>query len=170
VVRAVTESVDIFPTICQFIEADVPLQVDGWSLSPFLRGEPAPEHWRSTAHFEWSFSDPANQLAEKAFGIPMSHCALAVSRGPEYKFVQFAASPDLLPPLLFDLRTDPGQVHDLLGADTSAEGREGGEVSAAAWNASQELVQWYMRSAERTLSGSFLHPERGLVQARDAWR
>jgi arylsulfatase A-like enzyme len=170
VVRAVTESVDVFPTICEFMEADVPLQVDGWSLSPFLRGEAVPEHWRNTAHFEWSFSDPVNQLAEKAFGIPMSHCALAVSRGPDYKFVQFAASPDLLPPLLFDLRTDPAQVHDLLGADGEGERGARGDRQEAAWKASQELLQWHMRSAERTLSGSFLHPERGLVQTRDAWR
>jgi arylsulfatase A-like enzyme len=162
VVRTVTESVDVFPTICEFIGAEVPLQVDGWSLSPFTRGDPTPEHWRTTAHFEWSFSDPADQLPETMLGIPMSHCSLAVSRGPEHKFVQFAASPDLLPPLLFDLRADPDQVRNLFACDEGCH-----EV---AWNALQELVQWQMRSAERTLSGSFLHPERGLVQTRDAWR
>ena len=91
IVEAVTESVDVLPTICDFMGIDVPLQADGWSLDPFLRGEPAPEHWRDTAHFEWSFSDPADLVAERAFGIPMSHCALAVSRGPRYKYVQFAA-------------------------------------------------------------------------------
>ena len=98
-----TESVDVLPTICDFMGVEVPLQADGWSLDPFLRGEPAPAHWRDTAHFEWSFSDPVNLLAERAFGIPMSHCALAVSRGPRYKYVQFAADAALLPPLLFDL-------------------------------------------------------------------
>ena len=77
-----TESVDVLPTICDFMGVEVPLQADGWSLGPFLRGEPAPAHWRDTAHFEWSFSDPVNLLAEQVFGIPMSHCALAVTRGP----------------------------------------------------------------------------------------
>ena len=43
VVDAVTESVDVLPTICEFFGADVPLQADGWSLAPFLRGEPAPD-------------------------------------------------------------------------------------------------------------------------------
>ncbi len=103
IVEAVTESVDVLPTICDFMGIEVPRQADGWSLDPFLRGEPAPPHWRDTAHFEWSFSDPVNLLAERAFGIPMSHCALAVSRGPRYKYVQFAADASLLPPLLFDL-------------------------------------------------------------------
>ncbi|HWD54223.1 MAG TPA: sulfatase-like hydrolase/transferase [Acidimicrobiales bacterium] len=162
VVDAVTESVDVLPTICEFLGADVPLQADGWSLAPFLDGEPAPAHWRDTAHYEWNFSDPANQLAEKAFGIPMSHCALEVGRGPRYKYVQFAAASDLMPPLLFDLFEDPGQTSNLLAGDRNEH-----EV---AWACAQELVRWHMRTAERKLSGSFLHAERGLVQTRDTWR
>jgi arylsulfatase A-like enzyme len=169
VVEAVTESVDLLPTICEFIGAEVPLQADGWSLAPFMRGEGTPGHWRDTAHFEWAFCDPADQLAEQAFGLPMSHCSLAVSRGPAYKYVQFAASSALLPPLLFDLRADPQQVHNLC-----AGGEAGGAVSAdathAAWEAAQELLHWHMRTGERTLSGSLLHAERGLVEVRDTWR
>ena len=160
--EAVTESVDVLPTICEFLGIDAPLQADGWSLGPFVRGEGAPPHWRDTAHFEWSFSDPADQLAERAFGIPMSHCALAVSRGPRYKYVQFAADAAVLPPLLFDLTHDPGQTHNLLVEDATG-------AAGAAWGATRELLQWQMRTAEHTLSGSFLHPERGLVEARDTW-
>ncbi len=162
-VDAVTESVDVLPTICEFMGADVPLQADGWSLAPLVRGEPTPEHWRDTSHFEWSFADPVNLRAETMFGIPMSHCALAVSRGPRHKYVQFAAGAGVLPPLLFDLSADPGQTHNLL-----VDGGTG--ARAAAWEATQELLQWQMRTAERTLSGSFLHPETGLIEARDTWR
>jgi arylsulfatase A-like enzyme len=163
VVRSVTESVDVLPTICDFMGVDVPLQADGWSLGPFLRDEADPPHWRDTAHFEWSFSDPVNLLAERAFGIPMSHCALAVSRGPRYKYVQFAADASLLPPLLFDLARDPEQRHNLLVEEADS-------AAGAAWEATGELLQWRMRTAERTLSSSFLDPERGLVEARDTWR
>jgi arylsulfatase A-like enzyme len=163
IVESVTESVDVLPTICDFMGIEVPLQADGWSLGPFLRGEPTPAHWRDTAHFEWSFSDPVNQLAERAFGIPMSHCALAVSRGPQYKYVQFAADAGLLPPLLFDLSRDPEQRHNLLV-------EQEGVAGMAAWEATRELLQWQMRTSERTLSSSFLDPERGLVEARDTWR
>ena len=162
-VDAVTESVDVLPTICEFLGVDVPVQADGWPLSPYLRGEPSPAHWRDTAHFEWSFSDPVNQLSERAFGVPMSHCALAVSRGPRYKYVQFAADDAAFAPLLFDLDDDPGQTQNLLASDGPA-------VAEVAWRATQELLQWRMRTAERTLSGSFLDPERGLVEARDTWR
>jgi arylsulfatase A-like enzyme len=162
IVDAVTESVDVLPTICDFLGAEVPLQADGWSLAPFLRGEPAPEHWRDTAHFEWSFSDPARQLAETAFAIPMSHCALEVGRGPRFKYVQFATESELFPPLLFDVSEDPGQTRNLLAGD--------GDAYEVAWGCAQELVRWRMRTAERTLSGSFLDSERGLVEARDGWR
>jgi hypothetical protein len=69
-----------------------------------------------------------------------------------------------MPPLLFDLAADPGQVRNLLAG--------GGDSSARdlAWQSTQELLHWQMRTAERTLSGSFLHPQRGLVTARDEWR
>jgi arylsulfatase A-like enzyme len=165
IVRSVTESVDVLPTLCEFMGAEVPLQADGWSLGPFTRGEAEPDHWRDTAHFEWSFSDPVHLFAEKAYDIPMSHCALAVSRGPRYKYVQFATAPEIFPPLLFDVVDDPGQTHNLLAGDGA-----GADAATLAWEATQELVRWHMRSAERTLSGSFLDPGRGLVEARDSWR
>jgi arylsulfatase A-like enzyme len=163
VIDAVTESVDLLPTLCDFLGAEVPLQADGWSLMPFVSGQGTPEHWRDTAHFEWSFSNPANQLAERGFGIPMSHCSLAVARGPDYKYVQFATSSDLFPPLLFDLASDPEQVRNLCADDTLAS-------RDVAWHAAQDLLRWHMRTAERTLSGSLVDPEQGLVQARDTWR
>ncbi len=93
----------------------------------------------------------------------MSHCSLAVSRGLSHKYVQFATAPDVFPPLLFDLQADPQQIHNLC-----AEGVEG--WAHTAWECAQELLQWRMRSAERTLSGHFLSPESGLVISRDSWR
>jgi arylsulfatase A-like enzyme len=163
VIRSVTESVDILPTICEFIGADVPLQADGWSLSPFISGEGVPEHWRDTAHFEWDFSDPAARMAENSLHIPMSHCSLAVSRGPSHKYVQFATGPQIFPPLLFDLARDPEQTRNLCA-------EPGGGWEGTAWECTRELLQWRMRTAERTLSGHFLSPEHGLVSSRDTWR
>jgi arylsulfatase A-like enzyme len=163
VVRSVTESVDVLPTICDFIGAEVPLQADGWSLSPFINGEGAPEHWRDTAHFEWDFSDPAAQTVETFLNLPMSHCSLAVSRSATRKYVQFATPSEVFPPLLFDLREDPDQIHNLC-TDT------GGSWKTMAWECTQELLQWRMRTAERTLSGHFVSPETGLVTSRDTWR
>jgi hypothetical protein len=74
---------------------------------------------------------------------------------------------------------DPGQRYNLLaglGGGNGGEGNSHGgprteaDVLQAAWSATQELLQWHMRTAERTLSGSFLDSTRGLVEARDTWR
>jgi hypothetical protein len=90
----------------------------------------------------------------------MAHCALDVVRGPDVKYVQFAADPTVLPPLLFDLTADPGQLHDLVGSGAAPE---------LGWQAAQRLLQWRMRSDDPTLSGTVLTPE-GPVESRDLWR
>jgi arylsulfatase A-like enzyme len=163
VVESVTESVDLLPTICEYLGAEVPLQADGWSLSPFTCGPGAPEHWRTAAHFEWDFSDPVAQMAEQFLNVPMSHCSLAVSRGTTHKYVQFGTSGEIFPPLLFDLRADFNQTHNLCD-------EPGSEWKDTAWECTQELLQWRMRTAERTWSGSLLSAETGLISSRDTWR
>jgi arylsulfatase A-like enzyme len=162
-VVAPTESVDILPTICEWLGIETPLQADGASLLPFLAGLEAPAHWRTEAHFEWDFRSPTTQMAERWFGIPMDHCSLAVLRGDRYKYVQFAAESTILPPLLFDLQKDPAQVHNLFQEEPKA-------ALEPAYAAVQRLMQWRMRSDERLLSGAFLSNSEGLVVARDAWR
>jgi arylsulfatase A-like enzyme len=161
VVREVTESVDVLPTILAWIGVEIPTQVDGWPLTAFIEQGSAPEHWRREAHFEWDFRHPVTKLAESYLGIPSAHCLLNVIRSERYKYVQFAAEADLLPPLLFDLEADPGQLTDV---SRSPEHRDGLVESA------QRLLQWRMRNDERTLVNHFLDPRRGLVVSSDSWR
>ena len=40
------EHIDLFPTICDLIGADIPDSVHGRSLKPLLDGEPPPDDWR----------------------------------------------------------------------------------------------------------------------------
>jgi arylsulfatase A-like enzyme len=161
VVREFTESVDVLPTVCEWLGIAVPDQADGWPLTPFLRGEGAPAHWRSAAHWEWDFSNPRGRMAETFFGIPSSHCSLVVARGSATKYVQFAADPDVLPPLWFDLEADPAQLDNRAG--------ELGAAGATGW-AAQEIVRWRMCNEERTLSTRILTPDVGLVVGLDDWR
>jgi len=160
VVEDVTESVDVLPTLCRWLGIEVPLQADGYPLQPFVTGDGAPEGWRDAAHWSWDFADPTHRLAERYLGVPMAHCALDVERGSDTKYVQFAADDAVLPPLLFDLTTDPDQLHDLVRAGGAAE---------AGWAAARRLLRWRMRNDERTLSGHQLGPG-GLAVARDEWR
>jgi len=106
-VDAFTEAVDVVPTILEQIGVPVPPQLDGESLAPFLRGE-QPEAWRTAAFWEYDFRDVRDFGAERALNLKPDQCALAVLRGPRYKYVHCAA----LPPLFFDLADDPDELHD----------------------------------------------------------
>lgn len=111
-VDAFTESVDLMPTMLDWLGLETPVQCDGRSLLPFLRGE-SPARWRTEAHMELDFrSGPYSGLdAEAALGLLPDECQLAIVRGERWKYVFFAA----LPPLLFDLYNDPGEMNDLAG-------------------------------------------------------
>jgi arylsulfatase A-like enzyme len=111
-VDAFTESVDIMPTVLDWLGLETPAQCDGRTLLPFLRGE-TPARWRTEAHMELDFrSGPYSGLdAEAALGLLPDECQLAIIRGERWKYVFFAA----LPPLLFDLQNDPGEMHDRAG-------------------------------------------------------
>jgi arylsulfatase A-like enzyme len=165
VVHAFTESVDVLPTICRWLGIEVPIQADGLGLQPFLTGEDLgadgrPEHWRGEAHWSWSFANPVTRLAERLFDVPMAHCSLDVVRSDTVKYVQFAADPGILPPILFDLTEDPAQLHDLV---TTGGGAELG------WEGAQRLARWRMRTDDRTLTGTLLTEGAGAVVARDDW-
>jgi arylsulfatase A-like enzyme len=161
IVSAVTESVDVLPTILSWIGAEIPAQVDGWPLTSFLEKGTPPQHWRTEAHYEWDFRQPVHRLAESFFAVPSAHCLLNVVRSDRYKYVQFAADPDVLPPLLFDLVGDPRQLQDV---STDPEDTD------MALEAVQTLARWRMRNDERTLVNQFLDPHAGLVVAVDSWR
>ena len=40
------EHIDVFPTLCDLVGAEIPDTVQGRSLAPLLEGKPAPEDWR----------------------------------------------------------------------------------------------------------------------------
>jgi arylsulfatase A-like enzyme len=107
-VRAFTEAVDVFPTLAELTATAPRHHLDGTSLLPFLSGE-TPAGWRDAAHWEFDFRDVAQGQPERWFGLPSTRLSLAVVRGPRYKYVHFTA----LPPLLFDMEADPGNLVDL---------------------------------------------------------
>ena len=161
VVRSFTEHVDVMPTILDWMGLEVPLQCDGRELTPFVNDGEAPADWRTECHWEWDFRHPLLHMAEDILGVPMEHCTLNVVRGERWKYVHFAADPDVTPPLLFDVVADPDQVHDLAG--------DPGHAATIAAEASR-LLSWRMRHDERTLTGHFLSPYQGLVVRRDPRR
>ncbi|MEJ1968129.1 MAG: alkaline phosphatase family protein [Rhizomicrobium sp.] len=138
-VRRFTENVDIMPTLLEAIGAPVPLQCDGLSLRPFLDGEGAPGNWRTEAHWEYDFRDPADDSAERKLGLTLHQCTLNVVRDERFKYVHFTK----LPPLLFDLAKDPGEFVDRAGDP---------DYLPAMLQYAQKLLSWRMNHDEQVLT------------------
>lgn len=133
-----TENVDIMPTMLDLIGAEIPVQCDGASLRPFLEGR-APEKWRSEAHWEFDFRDPADDSAEKRLDLTMHQCTMNVIRDEKYKYVHFTK----LPPLFFDLEKDPDEFVNR-ATDPA--------YLPLVLDYAQKLLSWRMNHDEQTLT------------------
>ena len=115
-IEAVTESIDIAPTLLDWLGLEAPDVMDGCSLLPYLHGS-APETWRSYSYSELDFGNPLSPTkAQAALGLGAEAANLAVLRGARYSLVHFNAG---LPPLLFD-HAEAGELRNI-AADPAAQ-------------------------------------------------
>ena len=142
VVDAVTEHVDLLPTLLEALGGTAPLQADGRSLAPWLAGE-EPAGWRRAALVEHDFRDLENPVFERALGLAPDHCQLAALIGEAFVYVHFNG----LPPLAFDRAQDPEMTRDIAGERARAP-----EVLEAA----QAMLTRRMDAADRRLTGAKL--------------
>lgn len=156
IVEDFTENVDIMPTMLDALGIDTPVQCDGFSLAPFLQNRRAPFNWRTEAHWEYDFRDPADDSVEKNLDLTLHQCTMNVVRGRRYKYVHFTK----LPPLFFDLENDPGEFNDL--------SRDPAHLPLVL-DYAQKLLSWRMNHDEQTLTHIALTNE-GPVERRAARR
>lgn len=133
-----TESVDLVPTILDWLGMEIPAQCDGASLLPATESGALPPGWRTEAHWEFDFG----QAGADALALPRNRCKLNVVRGESFKYVQFADL-DTLPPLYFDLDEDPGETMDV-AKDPSRRQQ--------LLEAAQKLISWRMANDDRGLT------------------
>ncbi len=133
-----TESVDIVPTILEWLDLPIPHELAGCSLLPLVRGK-RPESWRQQVFWEFDFRNIHTRFYEKRLGLTPDQACLNVIRDHRFKYVHFAA----LPSLLFDLQADPGELNNL------AENPEFGPV--------------VMEYCSRLLNHKILHQDRKLT-------
>ncbi len=99
VVTDPTESIDLAPTILDWVGANAPNSMDGRSLCPLLRGQTG-DDWRTYTFSELDFSQPESPTSwEIALGTGPSDSSLAILREERFTLVEFAAD---IPPILFD--------------------------------------------------------------------
>ena len=153
IVEQFTETIDVMPTILDWVGAPVPGACDGRSLRPFVHGE-TPADWRTEVHYEFDFRTTFDNVHANVLGLPIDQCSLAVIQDTQYKYVHF----DALPALFFDLTADPGQFTNL--ADNPA-------YAARMLTYAQKMLSWRLRYADRTLTGYSASPQ-GLVDRRSA--
>lgn len=143
-VTAFTEAVDIMPTILDWLGLAAPRSCDGRTLLPLLHGTTPPD-WREEVFFEHDFRDVVSQRPERALGLSSDECTYAVMRGARWKYVHFAA----LPPLLYDLDSDPHERMNLANDPAMA---------AVLARCAQRMLDWRLVHAERTLTNMALTP------------
>jgi len=137
-VEAMTEAVDVAPTMLDLLGLAVPRAMHGRSLAPWIKGE-TPAQWRDFVMWEYDFRDVRKGAVEQALGLTLETANLAVLRDQTSKYVHFAG----LPPLFFDLAEDPEE-----------------RVNRAQDPAYQPRV---LETAQRLLSHRMSHAERTLT-------
>jgi arylsulfatase A-like enzyme len=146
-----TEAVDVMPTLLDLLGETSPAHLDGKSLTPFLGGR-MPSDWRDAAHWEFDFRSIEKGSAERHFGLKPQQCNLAVLRGERFKYVHFGSG---LPPLLFDIEEDPGELKNL-AADPSFQ--------PVRLDFAERLLAWRAEHLDQSLALSAL-TENGVVGA-----
>ena len=140
VVDAFTENVDVLPTICEAIGAEVPAQCDGLPLTPFLAGG-QPPWWRDAAHWEydwrWEYIPFGPHTWPWDRRLETKH--LAVVRSDTAAYVQYGDGQWRC----FDLAADPSWRTEVTDPAVVLEHAQG-------------MLTWRSRHAERTLSDMLL--------------
>jgi arylsulfatase A-like enzyme len=98
-----------------------------------------PADWRDALHYEFDFRNTFGTDYEGEIGLSMDECTLSVLQDAAFKYVHFTT----LPPLLFDLKADPNQFHNLA---------EHPDYATVVRDYAQRALSWRMRHADRTLT------------------
>ncbi len=108
------ECIDLAPTILRYFGGpELPHIIEGHALDPLLHSADAPGSWRRYAISEYDY---ATRPARLAIGNAQEDARLIMIRDARWKYVHAEG----FRPMLFDLETDPQELHDL-GASPDPE-------------------------------------------------
>ncbi|MEM7696093.1 MAG: sulfatase-like hydrolase/transferase [Pseudomonadota bacterium] len=153
-VDAYTESVDVMPTILEWLGAD-PIPLDGRSLGPFLDGG-TPAQWRDGVMLEFDLRDlkSADGGAAGALGLAPNRTGAAVWRDAQNTYVRFAGLPTVL-----HTADDPDEHKNRAGDPA---------IARLERDLAGRLLDHRITHAERTLTGYQAGPG-GLAKNSPSW-
>ena len=137
-------SIDLVPTLLDWLGGAIPPELDGASLLPFLSGQTLPS-WREIVQFEYHFRSSAEFEFGSALGLTEDECMMTVLRDDRFKHVFFPN----LPPILIDLTEDPGELRNV-AAEPRYSGIERDYLA--------EQLRLRILHADRRLSTTVLRP------------
>jgi choline-sulfatase len=156
VCRTPVSLLDLFPTLCGLAGAPAPAGLDGIDLSPVLTG-------KAKAPVRPIYSDALTPRWGAGTEFRMI-------REGRYKYVHFRAAP----PLLFDLKSDPQEQHNLIGHAAGQRLEKLAQTTMDFTAAEQErtvrdagLAKQYRLGAPPATPNLYLMPSGKLVNAED---
>jgi len=138
-----TESVDIAPTILDWLETEIPIDWNGQSLMPTIKNSPHKTSPKEYVIFDWDFRQDHYTSFVKNKELTSEESNLSVIRTKEWKYVHFPS----LPPLLFNILDDPYETNNLANNKNYLEIQN---------NLLSKLLSHRMIHQERQLSNSML--------------
>ncbi len=131
------ESIDLAPTMLEALGVECPDRFCGRSVLGLLRGDPSCQP-RSEIHFEYDYRPMV--LNQRPGANPDEHLYWVV-RDHDHKYVQFAD--EGMPPILFDLRADPGEFDNVAGRP---------EHAPTVARYCQKLLRWRMAHEDQRMA------------------
>ena len=106
-----TASIDLAPTLLDWLGAPIPKTMNGASLRPYLAGG-RPDRPRDAVMIEFELGDPAAPTRyETAWSLPADRCRAAVLQTADGRYAHFAGG---VPPLSLTDSADPASAAALL--------------------------------------------------------
>ena len=102
-----TESVDLAPTILDWLGAEIPLDWNGRSLLKYVKNQKNEIPPKDYVVFDYDFREWTSFVKNKK--LAPEECNLSVIRTNKWKYVHFPS----MPSLLFNMEEDPYEVNNL---------------------------------------------------------
>jgi arylsulfatase A-like enzyme len=157
IITEMTESVDLSPTILDWLDAEIPTNWNGRSLLPTVENTDKKLEPRDFVVFEFDFRENHYSSFVENKQLAPEECSLAVIRTQEWKYVHFPS----LPCMLFDLKNDPHELVNLANQN---------QYMNVQHDLLSKLLSHRMRHSERQLSNIKLSSKGVLTETGPADR